>query len=338
MTPPGRSAEEALAADFDDHRGLLFSVAYRMLGSVEDAEDTVQDAWLRWSAEDRDDVRDRRAYLVRVTTRLALNRLRGARARRESYVGPWLPEPLLDTLPSTDPAADPEARGTSAESISMAMLLVLETLTPAERAVFVLREVFGYPHAEIAAALERSEASVRQLAHRARSHVQARRPEVGLGGAGGPGDRAGVDAEQLARITGKFVEACYEGDVEGLKAMLAEDVRLITDGGGKVRAARRPVLGARKAASFLVSVWAMYADDPGRTREAATINGAPGVVFRRDGLLDATLTLDIDGDGRVRQVFLVRNPDKLARWDGESREGGEAGDAGDGRRGRIQHG
>jgi RNA polymerase sigma-70 factor (ECF subfamily) len=223
------------AGVFDEHRGLLVSVAYRVLGSVSDAEDAVQDAWLRWSGVDHSKIANTRAFLVRVTTRLAIDRLRRAKARRESYVGPWLPEPVL-TAP--DVAEDVAL----AESISMAMLVVLETLSPLERAVFVLREAFSMPYTEIAEILGRKEEAVRQLARRAREHVQERR------------SRFEADQTAQRRVTERFLEATSSGDLETLMRVLAPGVALMADGGGRALAPRRPVRGAEKVARFLLSV------------------------------------------------------------------------------------
>src|ERR687897_1599580 len=220
---------------FDEHRDLLISVAYRVLGSVTDAEDTVQETWLRWCRVDPAEVAAPRAFLVRVTTRLAIDRLRRAKARRESYVGPWLPEPILTTQ---DPAED----AAMAESVSMAMLVVLETLSPLERAVFVLREAFGMPHAEIADVLGRSEEAVRQLARRAREHVRERRT------------RFDADRDEQRRVTERFLEATSTGDFGALMAVLSPGGEIVADGGGKAPAPRRPVRGAQKVDRFLLAV------------------------------------------------------------------------------------
>ncbi|MDT0275026.1 RNA polymerase sigma-70 factor [Blastococcus goldschmidtiae] len=285
---------------FDRHRRLLFSVAYQMLGSVADAEDAVQDAWLRWSADDRDDVADPRAYLVRVVTRLALDRLDSARARRESYVGPWLPEPLLTHPVAAAPApTDPTTAAELGEQVSMALLVVLETLSPAERAVFVLREVFGLPVAEAAAALGRSESAVRQMAHRAREHVQARRP------------RFDADRGVQRAVTERFLAACAGGDLDALLAALAPDAVLISDGGGKARAALRPITGAERVARFAVGIAGQGMALPGLRIEIADLNGAPAVVVWADGEPLMTMSLVV-ADGLVTQVLVVRNPDKLA--------------------------
>jgi RNA polymerase sigma-70 factor (TIGR02957 family) len=287
--------DDGLLAAFDRHRRLLFGVAYQMLGSVADAEDTVQDAWLRWSAADRGAVADERAYLVRVVSRLALDRLRSARAQRETYVGPWLPEPLL-----TQPAAeDPAAAAELGEQVSLAVLVVLETLSPVERAVFVLREVFGMSWAEVAGALDRSEAAVRQLGHRAREHVQARRP------------RFDTDRRSAREVTERFLAAAVTGDVDGLLAAMSPGVVLISDGGGRVKAARRPIVGADKVARFLAAVGPQGEEVPGLRVGVAEINGAPAVVAFTDAGPFMALQLVLV-DGLVEQVLYMGNPDKLA--------------------------
>ena len=279
---------------FDRHRRLLFTVAYQMLGSVADAEDVVQDAWLRWSSADRADVADPKAYLVRVTSRLALDRLRAARTRRESYVGPWLPEPLL----TEDVARGPEEAAELGEQVSLAVLVVLETLSPVERAVFVLREVFGMSWAEVAGAVDRSEAAVRQLGHRAREHVQARRP------------RFDADRRAQQEVTERFLAACAGGDVEALLAVLSPGVVLLTDGGGRAKAALRPIVGADKAARFLVAVSAGLSQ-PGLRVRLVDVNGGPGVVVETDSGPAIAVSLVV-ADGRVEQALVVLNPDKLA--------------------------
>ena len=281
---------------FEAHRGLMFAIAYRMLGTIADAEDAVQDAWLRWSAAPRADVADPRAYLARVVTNTALNRLRSVRSRREAYIGPWLPEPLLT-------AAGPDAaeRAELAESVSVAMLVVLESLTPEERAVFVLREVFGFGYEEIGAALGRSSPAVRQLAHRAREHVQARRP------------RFDVDRNQQREVTERFLAAAGGGDIEGLMSVLAPDVTLLTDGGGKARAALRPITGAGKVARFLVAIASrpyMGIEISEISLEAAEINGSLGTLITGGGRAIAALTMTVSG-GRVTAIQLLANPDKL---------------------------
>jgi RNA polymerase sigma-70 factor (ECF subfamily) len=278
------------AGVFDRHRNLLFAVAYRVLGSAADAEDAVQDAWIRWSSADRSEVADPKAYLARIVTNEALARLRAAQRRREVYAGPWLPEPIL-----TDSPADPD-------SVSMAMLVVLETLSPLERAIFVLREVFDFSHAEIAAAVDRSEESVRQAAHRARAHVTARRP------------RFAATRAQQREVTDRFFAAATGGDVNALMELLSPDVTLWTDGGGKVRQALRPVVGAAVVAAWFASLGtATYQGVAPADMSAAPaeINGMPGMVFRGHGRVIATITLDISPDGRVVAIHNVANPDKL---------------------------
>lgn len=292
---------------FEAHRGLLFAVAYRILGSVADAEDAVQDAWLRWSAAPRSGVSQPRAYLIRIITNSALNRLRAERARREAYIGPWLPEPLLTQAGLTGQAGShaphaPDAAGRAelTESVSLAMLVVLESLTPEERAVFVLREVFGYAHAEIAAAIGRSDAAVRQLAHRAREHVQARRP------------RFDIDPDQQRAVTQRFLAAAAGGDIDELMTVLAPDVVLVTDGGGKAKAALRPIVGAAKAARFLAAIATrpyMGTEISDMTIELAEINGCLGLLITA-GRPIAVLTTAV-ADGRITAIQLVANPDKL---------------------------
>ena len=284
-----------LAELFQANRRLLFTVAYEMLGAAADAEDVVQEAWLRWSAADRSDVVEPRAYLVRVTTRLALNRLRTLRRARETYVGPWLPDPLL-TAPD---AAHPVER---AEEVSLALLVVLETLSPLERAVFVLREVFELPYQEIADALDRDVPAVRQTAHRAREHVRARRPRYTPAG------------PQHAEATERFLAACFTGDLAGVLAALAPEVELVTDGGGVVRAARRIIRGADKVSRALV---AFARDDTLAPLEwvSVEINGALGTMALLDGVpmmaAVAEYAAEHDED-RLARLMVFRNPARLA--------------------------
>ncbi|HEY2792631.1 MAG TPA: RNA polymerase sigma-70 factor [Micromonosporaceae bacterium] len=275
---------------FTDNRPLLFSVAYRLTGSVADAEDVVQDAWLRWSRVDADGVREPKAYLVKTVTNLALTELTSARARRETYVGPCLPEPLLT---SPDSAEGVEM----AESVSLAMLVVLESLSPLERAVFVLGEVFGYGQAEIGQMIDRDPAAVRQLAHRAREHVQARRP------------RYTTDAATQADLVARFRDACAGGDLAAMMEILAPDVTAWSDGGGKVTAARRPLHGADNVARGLLGVLAPPGTQ-GLEMTIATINGAPGLIGSYGGEVVGSVSLDVD-DGRVVDIRMTVNPDKL---------------------------
>lgn len=292
---PRMTTAAELADAFGRHRGLLFAVAYQMLGGVADAEDVVQDAWLRWASTDRADVVDERAHLVRIASRLALDRLGSARARRETYVGPWLPEPLV-VAPAAAP--DPAEAAELGEQVSRAVLVVLETLSPLERAVFVLREVFGLPVAEVAAVLDRSEAAVRQLARRARGHVEARR------------SRFGTDRAAVREVTERFLAACVGGDLDALLTAMAPGVVLISDGGGKARAALRPILGADQVARFLVGIGAQGGDLPGLRTALTDLNGDPAVVaWTDDGPFLAAQLVVVDG--LVEQVLIIRNPDKL---------------------------
>jgi RNA polymerase sigma-70 factor (ECF subfamily) len=289
---------DPVAGAFAEHRDLLFSVAYRILGSAADAEDTVQDAWLRWAAADRSQVADPKAYLVRIVSNVALDRLRSAAARRETYVGPWLPEPILTSGGLGDAAAAAEA----ADSVSTALLVILETLTPLERAVFVLKEAFGFSHAEIAVALDRSEDAVRQAAHRAREHVQARRP------------RFHPDPALQREVTEVFLSAAAGGDINALMHILAPDVTLWTDGGGKVRQAMRPLSGASRVAAWFAGVASRPyegVDPADMSMELVELNGRPGIVFRGADRVIATLSLDIDEVGRIAGIYNVANPDKL---------------------------
>ncbi|MEU0797968.1 RNA polymerase sigma-70 factor [Amycolatopsis sp. NPDC005961] len=286
---------DAATEAFLAHRNLLFTVAYQMLGSAADAEDVLQETWLRWVGVDLDAVRDERAYLVRITTRLALMRLRTLGRRKESYVGPWLPEPLL-TAP--DVAEDLEL----ADSVSMAMLLVLETLTPAERAVFVLREVFDLGYDEIAEAVGKTPAAVRQIAHRARSHVAARRP------------RGAVSPATSRHALEAFQRAVETGDLQHLLDILAPDVVFLGDGGGVVQAAPEPVVGASDVGRLLAAGLGNFAAG---SLAAVQVNGYPALLLRRDGEVDTVLAVRVD-DGLITGLYAVRNPAKLSRLDEET--------------------
>ena len=287
---PDRATEAFLA-----HRNLLFTVAYEMLGSAADAEDVLQETWLRWTGVDLGTVRDRRAYLVRITTRQALSRLRTLGRRKESYVGPWLPEPLLT---SPDVAEDVEL----ADSVSMAMLLVLETLSPTERAVFVLREVFDLPYDEIAEAVGKSPAAVRQIAHRARAHVAARRP------------RGVVSAAETREALKAFQRAAETGNLQDLLDILAPDVVFLGDGGGVVQAVRAPVVGADRVAGLLAIGLRRIA---AASLEPAQVNGYPALILRLDGEVDTVLAVRID-DGLITGLYAVRNPEKLSHMEQET--------------------
>ncbi|MDL5200203.1 RNA polymerase sigma-70 factor [Streptomyces sp. ALI-76-A] len=280
--------------DFETHRPVLLGVAYRMLGRVADAEDVVQEAWLRWSAADRGEVRQPRAYLVRVTTRLAIDRLRQVKARGETYVGPWLPEPYVTDFGDTVP--DTEERAVLADTVSLAVLVVLESLSPLERAVFVLREAFGYPYAEIAAMLDRGEPAVRRLAGRARRHVEERRP------------RYQVDPVQRRDLTERFLAAAGGGDLEGLMSLLAPDVRLVGDSGGKSKAPLRVLETADNVGRFLLG--AARKSAPDLSFRFLEVNGGPAILVLSGGKPDAVFQLDVL-DGRIQAVYIIRNPDKL---------------------------
>jgi RNA polymerase sigma-70 factor (ECF subfamily) len=279
---------------FVEYRSLLVGVAYRVLGTMSDAEDVVQDAWLRWSTVDHEQVDDPRAYLATITTRLAIDRLRRRQASREQYVGEWLPEPVDTTA---DSFGDPGAHAELAESVSMGLLLVLETLTPLERAVFVLHDAFGFGFGRIAGMLDRAEPAVRQLGARARKRVRAGRP------------RFTADPSTQAAVTERFLAAASQGDVDGLMAVLAPGVTLRADGGGKVRAPLLPVSGAANVARFFLAVAGRL--DPGQTARVAQLNGEPAlIVDNPDGTPAAAAILEV-GANQIVRIYLVGNPDKL---------------------------
>ncbi|HET9496616.1 MAG TPA: RNA polymerase sigma-70 factor [Chloroflexia bacterium] len=281
---------------FNQHRGLLFSIAYRMLGSAADAEDVLQDAFLRWQNAPEAEVRSPRSYLTAVVTRLSIDELRSARARREVYVGEWLPEPVPT-------AGSPELSGTVelAETISTAFLLLLEKLNPVERAVFLLREVFDYEYPEIAQIVGKSEANCRQMVRRARQHLREGRP------------RFRVSREQQEAIAHKFLEVCAGGDMNGLLAMLAEDSVLVADGGGKARAAMNRIYGREKVARFVFGVIEkVLRENPGAafTATVTELNGQPAIASYIDGVLNSTLEFEFDGE-HITNLYTVVNPDKL---------------------------
>jgi RNA polymerase sigma-70 factor (ECF subfamily) len=288
-------ATDTVTDVFEEHRPVLTGVAYRMLGRIADAEDVVQEAWLRWSAQARDDVREPRGYLVRTTTRLAIDRLRHVQSRRESYVGPWLPEPIAtDFGPSVPDTAE---QAVLADSVSLAVLVVLESLSPLERAVFVLREAFGFPYAEIATTLDKSEAAVRQLAGRARKHVDERK------------HRYDVDPAECRDLTERFLSAAAGGDLAGLLSLLAPDVRLVGDSGGKSKAPLRVIESADKVGRFLVAV--SQEPIPDVEIRLVELNGAPALIVLSGGKPDTVLQVEVL-DGRIQCVYIIRNPDKLA--------------------------
>jgi RNA polymerase sigma-70 factor, ECF subfamily len=280
--------------DFERHRSLLFSIAYRMLGSVADAEDVVQEAYLRWREVPTKEVRSPKSYLSAVVTRLSINRLRSARARREEYVGPWLPEPLL-----SDRAEETAGAAELNESLSIAFLVLLESLNPVERAVFLLREVFDYDYDEISRIVEKSEDNCRQIAHRARQSVAARRPRF---------ERSPEQEERLAR---QFFETCMNGDMEGLVEILSADVTLWSDGGGRVAAAPYPIHGPERVARFLLGV--LRTVPPGHFVRPSRVNGGPGVVgYFADGRPQGVVSLDVAGGG-IRAIRIVVDPEKLEK-------------------------
>jgi RNA polymerase sigma-70 factor, ECF subfamily len=279
-------------AEFEELRPLLFAIAYRLLGSVSEAEDAVQETWLRWEASTTQPA-STKAFLSAVVTRISIDVLRSARRRREEYVGAWFPEPLL-----TDPYEDPQRSAELADSLSMAALLLLERLTPLERAVFVLREVFGFSFPEIASAVGRSEAACRQLAVRARGHMDAGRP------------RFEADRREREELAGRFFGAFREGDVDGLRELLAADVHMVGDGGGKAPQWTRPIIGAEKVARVLAAIVSPLVRIGGGV-EQHEVNGQPGAIIRtRDGQVVNILALDILG-GRIQTIRSVINPDKL---------------------------
>ena len=280
---------------FEKVRPRLFGIAYRMLGSVQEADDVVQDAWLRWNAADRDAVAEPAAYLATVVTRLSIAELTSARSRREVYVGPWLPEPV-------DTSADPLLGAERAEALSLAVLVLLEKLTPAERAAFVLHAAFDYPHERIAEVLETSVANARQLYSRARKHLDDARVRA-------------VDPAERARLLAAFLAAAEAGDLERLEGVLAGDVVTISDGGGTVLAARKIVNGPERVAHFLLGVLDKFGR--GVTPVPVVVNGEPAVLgVLADGSPLALWTVDAGEDG-IRGVYIVLNPDKLSRFGGE---------------------
>ena len=275
-------------------RPLLFTIAYEILGSTTESDDVLQDSYLRWADVDLATVRDTKSYLAQLVTREALNARRTRSRRREEYVGPWLPEPLL--LDSRDASSDVVL----AESISMAMLVLLETLTPEERAVFVLREVFGFDYDEIAGAVGKSVPTVRQMAHRAREHVHARRNRFGP-----------VDERRTEQITEQFLAAAATGDIEGLMSLLSPGVTWTADHGGKATAIRRPVVGARRVAALMARLFQVARETPEIRFETAIYNSAPAVVIYTGDHLEGLFVFEVI-DGKITNLYAVRNPDKLA--------------------------
>ncbi|HKS29351.1 MAG TPA: RNA polymerase sigma-70 factor [Pyrinomonadaceae bacterium] len=277
---------------FNEHRRLLFSLAYRMLGSVADAEDMVQEAFLRWQAAADEEIKAPKAYLSTIVTNLCINQLTSARVKREEYIGPWLPEPLL-----MDESQDPMRNIQMADSLSMAFMVLLESLTPTERACFLLREVFDYEYEEIAGIIGKSETNCRQMVSRARLHIRERRP------------RFDVSTEMKTRLMGQFMQACASGDLQGLMSLLAEDATLTSDGGGKVTAARKPIHGADHIARFLTGL-VKKAGAERLSIRPTVVNGQPGFITYLNDHLMNVLSLDIV-DNQIRAIYIVVNPDKL---------------------------
>jgi RNA polymerase sigma-70 factor, ECF subfamily len=281
------------AERFTHLRPLLFTIVYEILGSATESDDVLQDSYLRWADVDLSTVRDTKSYLAQLVTRQALNALRAGARRREDYIGPWLPEPLL--LDDRDASADVVL----AESVSMAMLVLLETLTPDERAVFVLREVFGFDYDEIAGAVGKSATTVRQVAHRAREHVHARRKRF-----------EPVDTDTTTKLTEQFMTAAATGDMEGLLAMLAPNATWTADSGGKATAARRPIVGAEKVARAIMGLFRYGQRMPDMRFEMVNCNNAPAVVVYTGDHLEGVFLVEII-DGKITQFYAMRNPDKL---------------------------
>jgi RNA polymerase sigma-70 factor (ECF subfamily) len=309
------SARPNPAESFEPFRRRLRGLAYRMLGSMADADDAVQETYLRWHGTDRERVSEPRAFLMTTTTRICLDMLTSARARREEYVGPWLPEPVFDTA-----ALTPDSRTELAEDLSIALLLTLDRLSPLERAAFLLHDVFDFPFSEVATALERSQTACRQLAARARANVRAARPR---GVTAPPGSADGVSAKH-AQLLSAFTAAVQSGDVNALTQLLASDVRVITDGGGKVRAALNPIVGADQVAHLLVHATRKH---PGQwwredfTLRFAMVNGLPGIVVEAPEGPVQTSAFEIEGD-LIRALYVVRNPEKLRHLAPTRRERG----------------
>ncbi len=302
MTPTHETSRDDTAtgaggptATFEQHRRTLLGAAYRILGSRVEAEDVVQESWIRWAQVEHDTVEEPRAYLLTVASRLALNRRRQLVGRRESYIGPWLPEPVAE--PRSDPRSDGAAAAQLADEVSMAMLIVLESLTPLERTAFVLTDLFGLSAPEVATALERSPAAVRQLVHRARSHVEARQP------------RQIVDAQRHRAVVERFMTAAAGGDVAALLDVLAPDVVLVTDGGGLKQAALRPIRSVDKVTRFLVGILRRV-EQNSVTAELRRVNGELAIVLNDPTGVDAVMFLTVVGE-QVSEMHLIRNPEKL---------------------------
>lgn len=279
---------------FEQYRSLLFAIAYRMLGGVAEAEDMVQETFLRWQRHGDEPVQSDKAFLTTIITRLCIDHLKSARHQREQYVGVWLPEPLVEP-DDNDPARAAEL----ADSLTNAFLLMVETLSPVERAVFLLREVFDYDYAEVSRITGKSEANCRQMVVRAREHLAARRP------------RFDADPVRAERLLNRFLQVREQGDTEGLLELLAEDAAIYSDGGGKVNAVRQPLIGAVRVARFFINIQRVYERTPMDIQiRFAMINAEPGLLVFRDGKLEQSMTFEL-ADGLIRAIYIVRNPDKL---------------------------
>jgi RNA polymerase sigma-70 factor (ECF subfamily) len=306
-TEPADAERAEQLATFEQYRGLLFSVAYRMLGSVADAEDMLQETFLRWQQADHGEIRSPRAFLITIISRLCINHLQSARVRREEYVGQWLPEPLVENTDRS--GSDPLGILRLDESLSMAFLVMLERLTPVERAVFLLREVFEYEYAEIAAVLGQSEVNCRQILRRARHHVNAARPRFRPSG------------KKQSDLLERFLRATTSGDVDGLLALLAKDVVLYADGGGKGVAVPNQVHGADKVARGVLGAFRKLLP-PDLVRRVVKVNGEPGVASYRDGKPFSVITLET-GEDQIHAIYVVTNPEKLARLPDMSEPGAD---------------
>lgn len=276
---------------FNTHRQLLFGIAYRMLGRVSEAEDIVQEVWLRWSKQDTAAIRSAKAWLVSATTRLCIDQLRSARRQREEYYGVWLPEPLL-----ASPEMSPDSAAEFADSLTMAFMMMLESLGPDERAVFLLREVFDYEYAEVAAIVGKKEANCRQIVRRAKAQLQAT-PKA-----------PAPPTEQARRLVEEFLAAAASGKVDDMLSLLAEESTVYSDGGGRVKAAGRPILGADHVSRFFLGIWPRFVD--AMERRLVNINGCPGLVMQSEGKVHYAFSFELAGD-RVRNIYIICNPDKL---------------------------
>ena len=294
---PENADQDTMDTSFSEHRRVLYGIAYRMLGSVADAEDMVQETWLRWQRQDSADIESPRAWMVTAITRLCIDQLRSARRQREEYYGVWLPEPLVESTPSPADSAE------LADSLTMAFMFMLERLSPLERAVFLLRDVFDYEYKEIAAIVGKSEANCRQIVSRAKS------------GLPGVSTLPSAPTDKAREIVEQFLHATSTGEMNDLLALLAEDATLYSDGGGKVTAAGRPIVSADHIARFLLGIRRKHGG--AFEYQLTTINGCPGALARADGHLDSALSFQLEG-GRIRAIYLVRNPDKLRHLTTES--------------------